>query len=110
VTPKELNWIVVIFGIAGPFVVWGVLYVAVRRMPSHLRLLMKRLRVLRWITWCLAIAFWLFTFVSASQLIRWSFGSAFLTFSIGLSFPQNWLKGKAGSPSPAIINASPDLK
>jgi hypothetical protein len=101
VTLKELYWIAAIFGIVGPFSVWGILYVATRRMPSHLPVLMKRLRVLRWITWCLAIAIWLFSLVSAShashasQLIRWRFGTAFLTFSLGLSIPQSWLQTKA---------------
>jgi hypothetical protein len=57
---------------------------------------MKRLRILRWFTWSLGIVLSPLSFMSASPWDSLRLSGAVLTFSVGLSIPQSWLKKKTG--------------
>jgi len=94
-TQKVLALLAVLtLGLAGPFVCWVALSLAIRRSPSQLPVFKKRVKTIRLVTWCAAFAFWVFSFVISNQRIGWEFGGAFLTFSLGLAIPEIWLKKK----------------
>jgi hypothetical protein len=76
--------------IIAPFVLWGVLYVAVRKWSLDLRPLIPRFRVFRWVAWSCGLLLYVGYFLGAHY--PWGFPIAVVTFSIGLSFPESWLK------------------
>ena len=78
-----------VVGILGPFVIWAGACVAVKQEISKPDSLLRALRVGRWIAWLGAILLWL-SFIK--QPHWWVYAGCATTFSIGLSFPEQWLK------------------
>ena len=76
-----------------PFVIWLALYAAARR-SFRLRPLVPWMRTLRWIAYGSGVALGLAHFTSAHFSHDFTYAAAVLTFSIGLSFPESWLKGR----------------
>jgi hypothetical protein len=76
--------------VIAPFVVWGALYVAVRKWSLDLRSLLPWLRGFRWVVWSCGLL--LFVGYFAGGHFPWVYPSAVSTFSAGLYFPERWLK------------------
>jgi len=76
--------------IIAPFVLWGVLYVAVRKWSLNLRPLIARFRAFRWVAWSCGVL--LIVGCLAGGHYPWSYAIAVATFSAGLTFPESWLK------------------
>jgi len=97
-----------IFLILAPFVIWLALYVAARWWSFGLQPLVPWMRTFRWITYGSGIALGLAHFTSAHFYHDFTCAAAVLTFSIGLSFPENWLKSQCpGTATPKISGAHP---
>jgi hypothetical protein len=73
-----------------PFIVWGALSVVMRKWSLDPRSLMPWLRGFRWVVWSCGIVLWV------GYLVRphfpWVYPCAVGTFSVGLIFPEKWLK------------------
>ena len=76
--------------IIAPFIVWGALYVAVRKWSLDLQSLVTWLRGFRWVVWSCGLL--LFIGYFAAGHFPWVYAISVVTFSIGLSFPERWLK------------------
>lgn len=76
--------------IALPFIVWLALYVAARWWSINLRPVLPWLNILRWVGWGFAIT--LLTLSLARDHFPMVYGQAMALFSLGLSFPQSWVK------------------
>jgi hypothetical protein len=77
-----------------PHIIWLALYGASRRWPIDPRPVLKWLRILRWVGWGIAIPLGLLGLARNQFPI---YGLAMSTFSIGLSFPESWLKRRFAS-------------
>ena len=74
-----------------PFFLWLALYFAAGSWPLDYRFLIRWIRVLRWITWSSGLVLLLLNFGGIGH-IHSPYPMALISFSIGLSFPQEWLK------------------
>jgi hypothetical protein len=79
---------------ASPFFFWLVLYLANPQSQIELRTQIARVKLLRWISYIGGIVFFLFCLIDHQPTRYWFFGSGVLTASIGLVFPDNWLKNR----------------
>jgi hypothetical protein len=84
-------------GALGPFPIWVAIYLAARQNTFTLDSMFRILRVWRWITWIAGVVLWLLFLLPPH--IRWQYGACVSTFSLGLSFPESWLKARV-SPAP----------
>ena len=73
-----------------PFIVWLALYVAARWWSFDLRPVLPWLNMLRWVGWGLAIALLILSL--ARDHFPMVYGQAMTSFSLGLAFPQSWVK------------------
>jgi hypothetical protein len=89
--------------LALPFIVWLALYIAARWWSINLRPVLPWLNILRWVGWGLGVALSLI-YLGLDRFP--AYGGAMITFSIGLSFPQGWVKRRF---APELIEPnSPD--
>jgi hypothetical protein len=86
-----------VVGILGPFVIWAVVYAATERNAFTVDSMLRVLRILRWVTWIAAGLLWVSCLPPFHLL--WFYGASISTFSVGLSFPEGWLKGRLSSPN-----------
>jgi len=73
-----------------PLLIWLALYLAYRWWCFNLRPVLPWLRTLRWIGWgfnVLSVLLWI-----ASPHFSLVYGIAMMTFSVGLSIPEGWVK------------------
>ena len=75
-----------------PFVLWAILYVAAQRGKSVPRSILPLLRTVRWIGWISGAATFIVGGLDVLGFHSWQYGTALVTFSIGLSFPESWAK------------------
>lgn len=75
--------------VVGPFIVWLGLYIGAKS-DLQLRPTLALIRVVRWIGWILAVA--LFVVHLVNEDFHSAYSIALFTFSIGLSFPEQWVK------------------
>jgi hypothetical protein len=79
-----------------PFFLWLALYFATRSWLLDYRFLARWIRVFRWITWSSGLVLLLLNFGGIGHgHIHSPYPMALISFSIGLSFPQEWLKRRA---------------
>ena len=83
--------------IIAPFIVWGALYVAVRKWSLDLRSLLPWLRGFRWVVWSCGLLLYIGYF--AGGQFPWVYAISVVSFSIGLSFPERWLKEQFPPPN-----------
>ena len=83
--------------LVAPFVVWGALRLAARNPKRDLRPLLPWLKGFRWLAWSCGLLPYGAYFLG--DHIPWAYAAAAVTFSIGLSFPERWLKEHSASPS-----------
>ena len=83
--------------IIAPFIVWGALYVAVRKWSLDLQSLVPWLRGFRWVVWSCGLLFYIGYF--AGGHFPRVYAGAVATFSIGLYFPEKWLKEQLVPPN-----------
>jgi hypothetical protein len=83
--------------IIAPFVVWGALYVAVRKWSLDLQSLVPWLRGFRWVVWSCGLLLYIGYFVGGH--FPWVYPASVATFSVGLVFPEKWLKGQFAAPN-----------
>jgi len=76
--------------LAAPFLVWLALYAAARAFSVDLRPILPLMRVLRWVAWGGGLALCL-AYLAHNDFPS-SYGMASLSLSIGLSFPETWIK------------------
>lgn len=90
-----------------PLVIWAALGIARQVYGANLSVWLLRLRVLRWIFWIAGVAV---SFVTLVSNTHWSFsiGIGLWTFSLGLAFPQGWLKRYYARESLQSQTESPD--
>lgn len=81
---------------AAPFAVWLLIYWVLKYTSVDPRKLLPILKILRVITWPVAMGLTLLAVVDDSFRVLFVFGFGILSFSTGLSFPQSWLKKKLG--------------
>ena len=81
-------------GPVGPFLIWGLIYLAVRHKPLRLRPLQSSVMALRVVSWALAMILVGFKVLGNAKFNMGWFLSP-LTFSLGLVFAENWLKKKS---------------
>ena len=93
--------IVLAFTIA-PLVVWLALLTFARQWPVALRPIVPWMRLLRWVCWILGLA--LVVAYLVFDLLPLAYGIAFLTFSLGLSIPENWAKRRLAAE---IVESDP---
>jgi hypothetical protein len=75
---------------AAPLLFWVVLYAAAKKWTFDFRPLMPWMRAVRYITWGCG-------FVLLVTGGPWPYPIAFVTFSVGLSFPEAWAREQASS-------------
>ena len=75
---------------AAPMIVWFALYVAARWGTIGLASVLPWLRILRWVTWGLAVALFIAHFTH--DRFPWAYGAAVFAVSAGLSLPEGWVK------------------
>ncbi len=85
-----------------PHVIWLSLRVASKRWPIDARLILRWLRILRWVSWGLAVTLCIETVARGHFPF---YGLAMSTFSTGLSFPENWLKRRFASNLTESLNS-----
>jgi hypothetical protein len=73
-----------------PFIVWLALYVAAHWCSINLRPVLPWLNILRWVGW--GFAFALLTLSLARDHFSMVYRQAMSSFSLGLAFPQSWVK------------------
>jgi hypothetical protein len=83
--------------IIAPFIFWGALYVAVRKWSLDLQSLAPRLKGFRWVVWSCGLLLYIGYF--AGGHFPWVYPISVVTFSIGLDFPERWLKGQFAPPN-----------
>jgi len=83
--------------IIAPFIVWAALYVAVSKWSLDLQSLVPWFRGFRWVVWSCGL--FLFIGYFAGGHFRWVYPSAVATFSVGLVFPEKWLKEQFAPPN-----------
>jgi hypothetical protein len=83
--------------IIAPFIVWGALYVSVRKWSLDLQSVARWLRGFRWVGWSCGLLPYIGYF--AGGHFPWVYPSAVATFSVGLYFPEKWLKGQLAPPN-----------
>jgi hypothetical protein len=83
-----------VVGLLGPFAVWAGIYLAVKYNRFTLQSMLRVMRVWRWISWSTGALLLLGTLILNLPL---AYGLSITTFSIGLSFPQSWLKQRLDS-------------
>jgi hypothetical protein len=85
--------LVSLIGIA-PLILWVILWTIDKSSSLNPSAVLPWIRVLRWITWCSAIVLFLAGLFGDHFQHFPRYAGAMLTFSIGLSLPQSWLKKK----------------
>ena len=75
-----------------PFVLWATLSAAARREKSIPRFILPLLRALRWFGWISGAVILIVGGLDFYGFHGWPYGIALVTFSIGLSFPESWVK------------------
>jgi len=86
-----------------PFLVWLALYVAARWWAVNLRPVLPWLNILRYVGWGFGVA--LLTLSLARDHFPMFYGLAMTIFSLGLSFPQSWVKRRF---APDLVEPSGD--
>ncbi len=81
---------------AAPFAVWLLIYWILKHGSVDRSRILPFLKVLRVITWAVAMVLIFFAIINDSFSFLFVFGFGILSFSTGLSFPQSWLKKKMG--------------
>jgi hypothetical protein len=82
--------------IIGPFAIWMGIRAAAKRNIFKLHSMFRVLRVWRWLSWTVAVLLWLACFLPLH--LQWFYGGCASTFSLGLSFPEYWLKKQLIEP------------
>jgi hypothetical protein len=75
--------------LAAPFFLWLFLYAISRYWSLNLRPLIVWIRIARWTLWGIAAGLVLLALVKDGST---RYGAGFFACSIGLSFPERWLK------------------
>jgi hypothetical protein len=81
--------------VIAPFVVWGALSVVMRKWSLDPRSLLRWFRGFRWVVWSCGLLLWVgygVSFFMGRPHFPWVYAGAVVTFSVGLSFPERWLK------------------
>ena len=87
--PLPIKIVISVAVLALPFLVWLALYAASRAFSVGLRPILPLMRVLRWVAWGAGVVLCL----AHLTLNRFPFyGMACLSLSLGLSFPETWVK------------------
>lgn len=89
--PTCLVWFILAWTLA-PFLIWAAIYLAARQNIFTRDSMFRVLRVWRWIAWTVAVGLWLFFLLPPH--IHWQYGACANMFSLGLSFPESWLKAR----------------
>jgi hypothetical protein len=92
-------------GMLGPFAIWAGIYVAANLNIFTSGSMFRALRVWRWITWIAGILLWLSCLPPFR--LHWLYGACASMFSIGLSFPDSWLKRRLNAPDEATPTSFP---
>jgi hypothetical protein len=82
-------------GLIGPFAIWIGIRAAAKRNIFQPHSMFRVLRVWRWLSWTAAVLLWLACLPPLH--LHWFYGGCASTFSLGLSFPEYWLKKQARS-------------
>jgi hypothetical protein len=93
-------------GTLGPFPIWAAICVAARRNIFTPDSMYRVLRFWRWFTWAFAVLL-LSLGVLLPPHTHWEYGVCASTFSLGLSFPESWLKRRLSSPQKGNHSNSP---
>jgi len=94
-TGEKLIAICIVLVIAGsPFLFWLVLYFANPLSPDDLKKQIARVKRLRWVLYIAGVALGVFWIVDQMPKNYWIFGSAVISASAGLVFPDTWLKNR----------------
>ena len=89
--------------LAAPFLIWLALYAAARAFSVGLRPILPLMRVLRWVAWGGGLVLCLASL--ALNHFPSSYGMASLSLSLGLSFPETWVKRRL---APDLMPNSPE--
>jgi hypothetical protein len=84
--------------VIAPLAFWSALYFADRRGHSFSPFILLMLRTLRWTFWILALALFLASWIHFHHYRVLVLAGAASTFSVGLSFPERWLKRRIPNP------------
>lgn len=91
-----LRIVLLFVGMLGPFAIWAGIYLASKLSIFTVDSMFRALRVWRWITWIAGILLWLSCLPPLR--LHWFYGASATWFSLGLSFPDSWLKKRLNSP------------
>jgi hypothetical protein len=78
--------------IIAPFFLGFALKAAARRWVLDLRPIYPLIKALRWTAWISGAVLWVIHLTGPLFRGEWAYGMALIAFSIGLSFPERWLK------------------
>ncbi len=79
-----------------PFAIWAGVYAALRQGQFTPESMFRVLRAWRWIAWIAAVLLALSS-LPPFHLLPWLYFAGASTFSLGLSFPEAWLKKRLTS-------------
>jgi hypothetical protein len=91
---KTLAICIVLIIQAAPFLFWLILYFANPQSRIELETQIARVKRLRWISYIAGAAFGLFWLLDQLPNHYWVFGSSVISASLGLVFPDLWLKNR----------------
>lgn len=83
-------------GILCPFVIWIGIHMAMQQDIFTPRSIFRVIRVSRWISYTSAILLWACWLLLQLKWL-WLYALSISEFSIGLSFPEHWLKRRLNS-------------
>jgi hypothetical protein len=106
-TQEKLSAICIVLLIAtSPFFFWLILYFANPRSQDELKTQISRVKRLRWVVYFAGVALGVFWIIDHMPNHYWIFGSAVISASAGLVFPDTWLKNRLAR-SQALEISSP---
>jgi hypothetical protein len=80
--------------IIAPLAFWAGLRLAVRHGHQIPNAVLPVIRTLRWIGWAIGVTLYIAGGTGFRGFHQWPLGTAILTFSLGLSFPERYLKSQ----------------
>jgi hypothetical protein len=93
-----LRTVMFFVGILGPFAIWAGVFVAAQQSLFTPDSMLSALRAWRWIAWVAALSLGLLFF--APLHLHWVYAGCASSFSLGLSFPEFWLKSRLCATNP----------
>jgi len=85
-----LKLFLILVGLCGPFLLWIAIFSATKLSVFDLHSMLRVVKVLRWLSYATGAMLWLCHY--SPLHLSWGYGWAAVMFSLGLSFPEFWLK------------------